>query len=584
MSILHNINHVLRQSRSRRDIPESTAASFTPWPYVDNLFDFTRVVGDNNVLATGIPAGKRVAIVGAGAAGLCAGFELLKCGIKPTIFEATNRYGGRAWSRHFTNAGGAFAEMGSMRVPPSQRTFGLYAKLFNMQTAAGGFPDPGHVPTVLYYENQAYSWAAGSSPPGIFQAIADDFADWVAFLSAPLYAPWSHGDMVGVRKVWQRYIDTYKDMSFYEAVVQAMPHWTYETRNAFGALGVGSGGFGPLYGVNMLEMLRILLLGWEDNQQLYVNGMTSLCHGFYTTMVNAPGFGRCSLQSLATLQLNTPIAGIDYNPSSKRPMVMLSATSPVEFDAVIVATTSRSMEFMGLTLSAPLTNLTDILSERVKVGLRNLHMASSSKMFICTQTKFWKGTGGQSAPTVPQTIQTDELPRGIYALDYPNTSHGVVLISYTWEDDSIKLQPLDLQQRFAILTASIAKIDATWASNMVPMNGEIYSIDWQSEPYYYGAFKLNLPGQEPGLQAAYYQFMDALSPIHDKGIYLAGDGVSYSGGWTEGALQTAINCATSVAFRCKGVLPSYNALTGQDAHLYDYGAVKTSGRIAPQAA
>lgn len=48
-----------------------------------------------------------------------------------------------------------------------------------------------------------------------------------------------------------------------------------------------------------------------------------------------------------------------------------------------------------------------------------------------------------------------------------------------------------------------------------------------------------------------------MNPATDKGIYLAGDGVSYSGGWTEGALQTAINCATAVACRLKGKLPSY---------------------------
>lgn len=55
-----------------------------------------------------------------------------------------------------------------------------------------------------------------------------------------------------------------------------------------------------------------------------------------------------------------------------------------------------------------------------------------------------------------------------------------------------------------------------------------------------------------------------MNPATDKGIYLAGDGVSYSGGWTEGALQTAINCATAVAYRLKGKLPSHNALVGQN--------------------
>lgn len=576
MSVLHNINRIMRESRARRGLSEGTADNFSPWPFVDTLFDFTKVVGPGALLATGVSAGKRVAVVGAGAAGLCAAFELLKCGVMPTVYEATDRYGGRAWSRPFTDGAGAFAEMGSMRVPPSQRTFGLYAKQFGLQALAGGFPDPGHVPTLLYYENQAYTWVPGTPPPAPFDAIASDFSDWIASLSEPLYTPWRSGDMQGVQQVWQQYIDTYRSMSFYEAVVQALPNWSPEYLNAFGALGVGSGGFGPLYGIGMMEMLRIILLQWEDNQQLYVNGMTSLCDGFYTTAVTVPGLGSASLQSLNTLKLNTPIVGFDYNPSTKRPMVLIGATSPVEFDAVIVATTTRSMEIMGMTRPGPLTQLPDMVTEPVKVALRNLHMASSSKMFIRTQTKFWKTAG------VPQTIQTDELPRGVYALDYPATPYGVVLISYTWEDDSVKLQPLELPARFALLRATITKINATWGQNMTPVNGEIFNIDWQSEPYYYGAFKLNFPGQEPGLQAAYYQFMSVSDPHTDKGIYLAGDGVSYSGGWTEGALQTAINCATAVAFRLGGSLPSYNALTGQNPNLYNYGTKGTKGTAQGQ--
>ena len=108
MPLLHNINRIMKQSRERRGIsapPEQ--ADFSPWPYVDTLFDHTRVIGQGSVLASGIAAG---------AAGLCAAFELLKCGVIPTIYEATDRYGGRAWSRPFTDAGGVFAEMGSMRV------------------------------------------------------------------------------------------------------------------------------------------------------------------------------------------------------------------------------------------------------------------------------------------------------------------------------------------------------------------------------------------------------------------------------------------------------------------------------------
>ena len=69
MSVMHNINHILRQSRLRRGLAAPEADAFSPWPFVDTLFDFTQVVGPGAVLATNLPAGKRVAVVGAGAAG-----------------------------------------------------------------------------------------------------------------------------------------------------------------------------------------------------------------------------------------------------------------------------------------------------------------------------------------------------------------------------------------------------------------------------------------------------------------------------------------------------------------------------------
>ena len=196
--------------------------------------------------------------------------------------------------------------------------------------------------------------------------------------------------------------------------------------------------------------------------------MTAICDGLYQTVVDVLGLGSVSLQSLNALQFNTPVVGIDYDPNSRHPIVLLGETSPAMYDAVIVATTTWAMEFMGMTMPGRATNLPDITTE--------------------------------------------------------------------------------------------------------PMNGEVFNIVWQSEPYYYDAFKLNFPGQEPALQAAYYQFFDVMNPATDKGIYLAGDGVSCSGGWTEGALQTAINCATAVAYRLKGKLPSYNALVGQNPQLYDYGS------------
>src|SRR5436190_21570980 len=79
-----------------------------PTPFVDTLYDYTQFLSPTEPIAsfaTHPPAGE-VAIIGAGAAGMVAAYELLRAGIKPTIFEASDRIGGRHWSNHFQDRKG----------------------------------------------------------------------------------------------------------------------------------------------------------------------------------------------------------------------------------------------------------------------------------------------------------------------------------------------------------------------------------------------------------------------------------------------------------------------------------------------
>src|SRR5579862_7256863 len=60
---------------------------------------------------------KHVVILGAGMAGLVAGYELRRLGHQVEVLEASARVGGRVMTHHF--ADGTYAELGAMRVPAS---------------------------------------------------------------------------------------------------------------------------------------------------------------------------------------------------------------------------------------------------------------------------------------------------------------------------------------------------------------------------------------------------------------------------------------------------------------------------------
>jgi tryptophan 2-monooxygenase len=538
--------------------------AFPGWPYIDTLYDYTKILGGDTPIAT-LPAdarGARIAVVGAGAAGMVAAYELLRMGASPHVFEASDRVGGRNWSEPFAGSP-MFAEMGAMRVPVSSKVFWSYADAFGLSSME--FPDPGKVPTLLYYENEALEWRAGQLPPGRFAQIQKDWDDFTSPFAEQINQAWRDGggDPAALQPVWQGLVDKYASTSFYQALVEGIPQWGPEERNAFGALGIGSGGFGPLYDVGFLEMLRLIVNQLEVSQLGIEGGISGLTHGFLTTPVLQPDGRKTSLERSGALSLKCEVTKIAC--TADGPQLTWTDAQGREhaedFAAVIVATTSRAMEFLGLTLPTP--GGTDALSEPVRVALRTLHMMSSSKLFIRTSSKFWKQSG------LPWNIQTDEAVRGLYTLDYPDTDEGVVLISYTWGDDSDKLLPLDPQARLATFVRTLEAISPGFASRLTPESGEVLDVDWQAEPHYFGAFKLNLPGQDFNLQSAYFQFQTAGTP-QDTGVYVAGDGVSWLGGWTEGALQTGLNAACAAATRLGGTFPNGSPVTDQKSTLYDY--------------
>jgi tryptophan 2-monooxygenase len=310
-------------SRGHHAGREAAADGFVAWPYVDTLYDYTRLLGAEPIarFPRGAPPAGSVAIVGAGPAGMVAAYELLRAGVVPVVFEATGRIGGRNWTRYFTDRGeptNVIAEMGAMRMPTSNKVFWHYADLFGMQT--GPFPDPGKVPTTLCYANATYPWTPGSPPPGPFGRLQADLDGFVAPLLAGVWTPWRRRDWDGVRRAWQGYIDRYANISFYQALKAGIPHWTTGDFNAFGALGIGSGGFGPLYEINFLELLRILVNQWEVDQRLLQSGVGRLFEGLHTRTVALPDGRRASLQGLGAVLLNAPVSGLESGPG-RRPRI-----------------------------------------------------------------------------------------------------------------------------------------------------------------------------------------------------------------------------------------------------------------------
>lgn len=581
-----------------------------PLTYVDTPeMDYVAwLEGSGDSIAT-IPdaADRSVAVIGSGAAGLAAAYELLRCGLQVSIFEATGRIGGRLYTSPSSSGSGNLFEMGAMRFTPSERVLHHYCGKFNqsganIQFADGPFPDPGDQDiTYIAFQGQTYVYTPDGStsdfPPSyakvnngwqvLMNAGFESADGTISLVAASTITELLAGQAVPgaptVQQAWQAYIDNFGNSSLYEAMLRIFTDpnapggavWDPIDFEFFGALGTGFGGFGPLFSIGFLDILRFVVNAVDSNQHELVTGVQSIVEGFLIQPIPVPGGGTMKLATFMTIGM--PVTGV----SASGGQVELSFGNGESrtFDRVVVATSHRSMELtMGLGFSqsgAP-------LAKPVADAVRRLHLANSSKVFVETSA-FWEEQQPGTNHNWPRNVVGDTILRNLYALSYPGAPGGALLFSYTWEGDSVKQQTYPAAERLPLLLRDLSTISGPLADTIqgAIQKDTVQVIDWQSQPYFYGAFKLNLPGQDPYVQALFYDFQKAGSD-RDTGVYLAGDSIGFLGGWVENALETGVLAAAGVAVSLGGTLtnPAQGPFARLQSSTYNYGAAASAKALA----
>ena len=516
-----------------------------------------------------------------------------------TLFEATGRVGGRLFTAPSSMGGNNMFEMGAMRFTPSEHVLHYYGNVFNDSGAAsiifdtGPFPDPGVNNTYIAFQGQTYFWVPGqpNTLPPSFDVCGDGWnafmnngfksADGTIQLAAPnqittwLANPQANHD--AIVKAWSGYIAAFANSSLYQAVLRIFTDpkapngkpWSETDLEFFGALGTGFGGFGPLFPIGFLDIMRFVINAVDSDQHELVTGVQSLVDGFMRQRIVQPNGTVTSVSEHVVL--NSPVTGI----AVRQPGYTLTLPNGPSglFDRVVVAASHRSMEItMGLGVSQQGLPL----GEPVADAVRRLHMENSSKAFVETSS-FWDGHDPSTGSTWPRNVVGDTLLRNFYTLTYPQArpNTGALLFSYTWADDSVKQQTIhNAQQRIGVLLNDLASVSPQLAAvgGQSIQTNTAQVIDWQNEEYFFGAFKLNQPGQDPYARVLFYDFLKA-GTTEDTGLYLAGDSIGFLGGWVENALQTGVNAAAAVAVSLGGVLnaSSLSPFSRLNANTYTYG-------------
>jgi tryptophan 2-monooxygenase len=506
--------------------------------------------------------GAEVAVVGAGVAGMVAAYELMKLGLKPVLYEA-DRIGGRLRSEPFPAAPGVVAELGGMRFPVSSRTLFHYIDLCALETR--DFPNPltaAAPTTVIDLEGETHFARTGDDLPPLFGEVA---GAWHAALEAEaglsaMQAAMTDRDPVRVKEIWDPLVEAWDDRTFYDflATSRHFRDLSYRHREVFGQVGFGTGGWDTDFPNSMLEIFRVVMAGFEDDQRLIVGGAERLPRGLWQ---RRPRTGSCvhwpAGTTLAALHDGVPRpavtrierAGVDGAGEGRLAVVDRWGRRDT-YRAVLVTTQSWL-----LTTNIALDER--LLSHKVWMALDRTRYMQSSKTFVMVDRPFWHDVDPDTGRNLMSMTLTDRNTRGTYLLDNGPDQPAVILLSYAWQADAMKVLPMTAAERAELAIATLEKIypRADLRSHII---GEPITVSWEADPNFLGAFKGALPGHYRYNRRVYGHFIqDDLSP-GQRGLFLAGDDVSWTPGWAEGAVQTALNAVWGIMRHLGGSSPTAN--------------------------
>ncbi|UJW32805.1 NAD(P)/FAD-dependent oxidoreductase [Saccharothrix sp. AJ9571] len=486
--------------------------------------------------------GREVAVIGGGLSGLVTAYELMKIGLRPVVYEA-DQLGGRLRSVRFDGCPpDVVAEMGAMRFPPSSTSLFHYIDKVGLSTKA--FPNPlaPETPsTVVDLKGQSHYATSPADLPPVFGEVS---AAWHATLDSraafgEMQDAIRRRDVKRIKDIWNELVEKLDNQTFYGFLCDSPAFASFRHREIFGQVGFGTGGWDTDFPNSILEILRVVYTGADDEHRSIIGGSRQLPLRLWdrvpARMTHWPD--GTSLRSL-------------HGGAPRRGVARLHRTAPnnitvTDTDGGIRTYPAAVFTAQSWLLLAKISCDESLFPIDHWTAIERTHYMESSKVFVPVDRPFWLDPDPVTGRDTMSMTLTDRMTRGTYLLDSGPDAPAVICLSYTWADDSLKWLPLSAGERVEVMLQSLREI-YPGVDVRRHITGDPVTVSWEAEPHFMGAFKANLPGHYRYQERLFTHFMQDRLPERYRGLFLAGDDVSWTAGWAEGAVQTALNAVWGV--------------------------------------
>jgi monoamine oxidase len=470
----------------------------------DNVSDYLEVIAGGIGGKFGPAAApRRVVIVGAGMAGLVAGYELLKAGHEPLILEAQQRVGGRILTLREPFSHGMYAEAGAMRIPRAHTLTVAYVEKFGLPVRDFVMGNP-----------QAYCHIGGVKRR---LAEAQKDPDALGFETAPHERGKSSGQLwdeaikplVGRIEqdgdgAWDEIAAEYDEYSIREFL--ELRKWSEGAIEMFGLLDNQE----AMMNTSFLECFREEAGHYYTNMEEIVGGMENLPLAFLPELRPYIRFG-------------ARMIAMDQTPDSA---IVHYETAAGRFQA--------AGDYAIITAPFPVLRHVEVLkpfSRAKQRAIRQLHYDASAKIFFQTRDRFWETEDG----IVGGGTVTDLPIRNLYYTNYgKETGRGILLASYTWSEDAQRWGSLSPENRVLQALEDVEQIHPRIRESFEAGASKM----WHDDEFAGGAFALFDPGQQTLL------YEEILSP--EGRIYFAGEHASLYHAWIQGAIESGLRAAIAI--------------------------------------